>query len=84
MAEGTNMKPKSWWHIRKSRKTSHGALIVGEDSSSPKGNYRYMGINTHPAKNEGYIKLDKPISQKNKQYYVRKYVGTAKKKTFSK
>lgn len=79
------MKSKSWWHIRRNNKTKHGALIVDEDTPSPKGKYSYMDITTHPAKGESYISLDVPIgNKKQKKSYVRKYVGKDKKKVFSK
>lgn len=78
------MKSKSWWHIRQNRKSRHGALIVDEDSPLSKGNYSYLDITTSPAKNEGYIPLDKPINKKGNKSYVRKYVAKDKKKVFSK
>lgn len=78
------MKSKSWWHIRRNNKTKHGALIVDEDTPSSQGKYSYMDITTHPAKGEGYIKLDKPIGKNKKKSFVRKYVGKDKKKVFSK
>lgn len=62
------MKSKSWWHIRRNNKTKHGALIVDEDTPSSQGKYSYMDITTHPAKGEGYIKLDKPIGKNKKNH----------------
>lgn len=77
------MKKRSWWHIRKNRKSKHAALIVDEDSPLKSGKYSYMDITTHPAKHESYILLKKPINKKADKSYVRKYVGKQKKKIFS-
>lgn len=77
------MKDKKWWHIRKYFKSNHHALIVDEDNCHANGKYYYMDITTHPAKKAKYIKLSAPINNKDECSYVRKYVGKAFKKKFS-
>ena len=76
-------KDKSWWHIRLNRKTRHSALIVNESDSSRKGKYEFLDITTKPPKSGSYIKLDKPINNKNDISHVRRYVGSDFKKIFS-
>ena len=75
-------KKKSWWHIRFNRKTKHSGLIVNESDDTPKGQYEFLNITTHPPKDDSYIEI-KPINKKDKNSYVRRYVGADKKKVFS-